>query len=188
MELYNERYRVVIDRLIGTDTAGYDLVYNSRNRDNADLYMTLSIHREDRSGRLLRIALLATLQPHSDYCALLEGEILTVLQFDTILRIGLKDGSIVQCADCDCFGGNLQIHPIPGGYIIYGEMDIAGFDSNLKQLWMFHGRDIFALPTGDRAFWIADKQIHCRDWEGCHYVLDFEGHLISETHEMSPGS
>jgi hypothetical protein len=121
-------------------------------------------------------------------CAVLENDILAVIQFRKILRINLRTGLVDRCIDCENMGGLEQIYPIKEGYIIKGEGDVFRYDSELNRVWHFCGRDIFALPTGEKALWIEEGYIHCRDWAGWHYILDMEGHLISEEPEKSPDS
>jgi hypothetical protein len=50
-------------------------------------------------------------------------------------------------------------------------------------MWVFGGRDIFARANEEECFWIDNGSIHCRDWEGWHYVLDMDGNLMSEVCE-----
>lgn len=92
---------------------------------------------------------------------------------------------IAQFVTCDNVGGLYEIHPIEGGYIIWGEMDIFRYDFQLNRIWHFMGRDILVSLTKDKRFWIDDGSIHCRDFQGWHYVLDFNGKLIDDFREVS---
>ncbi len=84
---------------------------------------------------------------------------------------------------CDNIGGLFEIHAIEGGYIIWGESDIFRYDLQLNRIWHFTGRDMLVSRTKDKHFWIDDGLIHCRDFEGWHYVFDFNGKLIDDFRE-----
>ena len=83
-------------------------------------------------------------------------------------------------------GGLMGICAIEGGFILHGETELFRYDQQLNRIWSFSGRDIFAALDGKKAFWIEKDTVHCRDWLGWHYVLNFDGKLISEKLEKSP--
>lgn len=114
-------------------------------------------------------------------CAVLEGNCLTQIAFDEIFRIDVRTGCRLQTVECPNMGGLQEICPIEGGYIIRGETELFRYDQQLNRVWEFSGRDIFATPDGKKSFWVGKSTIHCSDWQGWRYVLDFDGKLICET-------
>ena len=117
-----------------------------------------------------------------------EETCLLQILFDEIQRIDLRNGAILQRVNCPNTGGLIGICTIEDGYILHGETELFRYDKQLNRVWEFSGRDIFATPNGEKAFWLEKNSIHCRDWLGWHYVLDLDGNPISEILEMSPHS
>lgn len=153
-------------------------------RHNSDLSRLDAVDQKalDRAEKY-RAAMALLEAANSVHSVLRERNIQTLVQFSAIVRIDLDAERIIQRVKCENMGGLFEIHPIDGGYILYGEGEIFRYDLNLNRVWEFRGRDIFSLPTGDKAFWLEDGMIHCRDWEGWHYVLDPDGTLIHEQQE-----
>ena len=100
-----------------------------------------------------------------------------------ILQLDLDRKTVLRCADCENTGGLQEIYSADSCYIIKGECEIFRYDKALDQIWCRCGRDIFARPTEEKCFWIEENLIHCRDWEGWHYVLDMDGNKIDEFQE-----
>ena len=188
MVLANDQYTVTITVESMPSLEDYTMIYRPDDFDLSDYYSArlLKIEHNGRQPRFLALVDLVT--SCAEHCAVLESDILTMIQFDRILRINLREGVVCQCVDCDNIGGLEQIHPIENGYIIKGECDVFRYDSALTRVWHFCGRDILASPTGDVCFLLENGNIHCRDWLGWKYVLNFDGRLISEVQEKSPGS
>ena len=126
------------------------------------------------------------------YCqvrdAVQEENYLTQILFDEIRQVDVQTGNVLQRSECPNTGGLIGICAIADGFILHGETELFRYDRQLNRVWSFSARDIFATPDGTRAFWIEENAIHCRDWLGWHYVLNFDGKLISENPEKSPGS
>lgn len=117
-----------------------------------------------------------------------EETYLVQILFDEIRRLDIQTGAMLQRVDCPNVGGLIGIYTIEDGYILHGETELFRYDKQLNRVWEFSGRDIFATPNGEKAFWLEKNAIHCRDWLGWHYVLDLDGNPISEILETSPGS
>ncbi|MBQ7871390.1 MAG: hypothetical protein IJ357_04540 [Oscillospiraceae bacterium] len=77
-----------------------------------------------------------------------------------------------------------EIHSIEEGYLIRGEGDIFRYDLSLNPIWHFMGRDILVSLHSNKHFWFEQNEIHCRDFLGWHYVLDFNGKLLREFKEF----
>ena len=114
------------------------------------------------------------------------GNCLTQILFDEIRQVDAQTGEVLQQVNCPNMGGLMGICAIEGGFILHGETELFRYDQQLNRIWSFSGRDIFAALDGKKAFWIEKDTIHCRDWLGWHYVLNFDGKLISEELEKSP--
>lgn len=187
MVLRNESYTVSIQTEFKPAMDGLDLVYDPEDLlCSVDYYSARILRIEDSKGQSVTLALLGIALPDSEPCAVLEEEVLTVILFDSIVRLDLKSGQIIRNVKCENMGGLMEIHPIPEGYILYGEGDIFRYDRSLNQIWRRGARDILASPAGEKAFWIENSLIHYRDWEGWHYTLDFEGNRLGEIQENVP--
>ena len=117
-----------------------------------------------------------------------EENCITQIRFKTICQVDARNGTILRLVSCPNMGGLIEIVGIDGGYILHGETELFCYDKQLNRVWSFCGRDIFATLDGSSAFWIEADIIHCRDWLGWHYVLDYDGNLVAEFLETSPGS
>lgn len=185
MELSNENFHIVMKTETRPPLHRFSIVHNPENISTEDFYMARVLEIENLHGAALTVALLDILCPGYEHCAVLEPHHITLILFASILRLDLDTGMIAQFVTCDNVGGLYEIHPIEGGYIIWGEMDIFRYDFQLNRIWHFMGRDILVSLTKDKRFWIDDGSIHCRDFQGWHYVLDFNGKLIDDFREVS---
>lgn len=183
MVLENEQYKVSIHTEYQPDLKAYQVLYRPEDMDMNGFYSAYLIDIDTFDGQRHRVALTDLLVSNIEPCAVLEGNILTVILFRTILQVDLYTRSVANCVDCENMGGLEEIHPIAGGYLIKGEGEIFCYDQALNQVWWRAGRDIFATPEGDDCFWLEGDTIHCLDWEGWHYVLDLNGKTIRECKE-----
>ena len=178
MELHNERYAVLSSVEVTPLLDQYDVVHNTENIDTNAYFMARIFHIMRSDGHSLKVALLDLICSSYEPYAALDGNILTTILFSSIVRIDMDTGLLVQHKQCDNMGGLFEIHPIEGGYLIWGEGDIFRYDLTLKRVWHFMGRDILVSLHGNQHFWVQNAEIHCRDFSGYHYVLDFDGKLI----------
>lgn len=181
MILSNKQYTVEISTEVTPSLDGYRVIYPA---DIPDFYCARLIEVKAAAGTVSRLALSDKLISAAEPCAVLEDNILTVPIFAAILQIDLNTQTLLRCADCKNMGGLEEIYPIDGGYIIKSECEIFRYDKALNQIWQRAGRDIFARPTAEKCFWIENNLIHCRDWEGWHYVLDVDGKTIHDFQEV----
>lgn len=181
MELYNEKYLVLSKMETTPPLNSFDIVYNTEKVNTIDFYSAHVFQVKRYDGHVISIALLDLICSGCEPYAVLSGNTLTVILFSAIMQLNLDNGLITRYVECDNMGGLFEIHQISNGYIIYGEGNIFRYDLELNRIWSFSGRDIFVSQTGVKSFWIGNELIHCIDWEGWHYVLDFDGKLTRET-------
>jgi hypothetical protein len=113
-------------------------------------------------------------------CAILEDNILTVLQNDYISQIDLETVQIIAGYELDVLGTTFSIYRMSDGYLIYGEIEIIKLDNEFNVAWKFSGRDIFVSITDKNAFELTDCSIKLYDFEDNFYEIDFNGNLIRE--------
>lgn len=182
MILENEKCHIEI-RIDKTYTVGsadnrhYDVTLNPGHHQRNDMPRTLSIHI-DLFSRDFHIALIGPFHSYDSDCAILDDEILTVLQGNMITQIKITDASIVRNIMLDCFGCNFAIYKVNRGYIIYGEIEITMLDFEFKKKWSFSGKDIFVSISDKEPFAIREKTICLCDFENNYYEIDFDGKLI----------
>lgn len=98
----------------------------------------------------MKIGLIGDCHVYDEDCAILKGNILTVLQNDTISQINVISGEFVFYTRIEDFGCNIGIYEIETGYIIYGEEEIKMLDFNFNTKWKFSGKDIFISISGKK--------------------------------------
>ena len=184
MHLQNQYYTITASVEITPPLAQFDMVYNLNDINIDDFYIARTFNINSTNGTFKSIAFIGLLLAEYEPYAVLEKDCLTLILFDSIVRIDLSTGLVKQRKDCKNWGGLHEIHAIKDGYIIWGECDIFRYDLELNQIWQFSGRDILVSLKKDEHFWIENSMIHCRDFLGWHYVLDFNGNLIYEIHEI----
>ena len=183
MNLRSQRYLIAVSVETMPSLARFDIVHDPGGIRTDELYLARVFTVNAVDGTSRSVAVLDSLCAGNEPCAVLEGDCLTVILFNRILRIRLSDGALLECVDCPNWGGLNEIHEIPDGYIIWGEGNVFRYDRGLNRIWEFTGRDILVSPDNRKHLWIEDNRIHCRDFLGWHYVLDFEGNLICEFYE-----
>lgn len=185
MHLENQRYIITATVETRPPLEHFDLVFSPTDLNVNDFYMARILEITSADGGSRSIALVDLLCAKYEPYAVLENDLLTVILFDAIVQIDLISGMITRCAQCDNWGGLHEIHGLEDGYLIWGEGDIFRYDRSLNLVWHFMGRDILVSPIMDKHFWIEDGLIHCRDFLGWHYILNFDGNLISDFREIN---
>ena len=178
MELHNEKYTVTSDVAVNPPLDQFDIIHNTEKINTHDFCMAYTFQITRNDGHILNMALIDLICSSYIPYAVLDGKSLVVILFKSILRLDMDTGAIIQYEKCDNIGGLFEIHRIHDGYLIWGEGNIFRYDDSLTQIWNFAGRDILISLQADKHFWIEDDRIHCRDFLGWHYVLDFDGNLI----------
>ena len=179
----NDRYRVEItlDETYTIDSADnkrYDYVLNPSSKRRGDMYKVLCL--SVKGVQNADVALIGDYYTYLEDCAILEGDILTVLQNDYISQIDLVTVQVVAGYKVDVFGTTFAIYRMLDGYLIYGEIEIIKLDNNFKPVWKFSGRDIFVSTSDKNAFELTEQSIKLYDFEDNFYELDFDGNIICE--------
>ena len=164
-----------------TDNKPYDLIINPRHLGHSDMYKVFSV-QINLFSKIIDIALIGDFYSYEKDCAVLEDELLTILQNDAIVQLNIIDGTMTNFKEFDCFGCNYGIYRVQNGYIIYGEIEIIMLDLKFNKKWSFSGKDIFVSMSEKKAFEIYENSIKLHDFEGNFYEIDFSGkwHGFSE--------
>lgn len=159
------------------DNRYYDVTLNPAHYRHNDLSKTLSIHIKLFSKEF-QIALIGPYHSYDSDCAVLEDDILTILQDDMITQININNASIIRNVMIDSFGCNFAIYKIEKGYIIYGEIEITMLNFDFEKQWSFSGQDIFISVSNKKPFTIRENLICLYDFEDNYYEIDFNGKQI----------
>ncbi len=184
MELQNDicTVQICIDKLYtidSTDNKPYDLVINPHNLKRYDMHRVFSI-QIDLFYTKLSIALIGDFYIYDTDCAVLEDDVLTVLQDRTIVQIDVHTGTLLKFKEFDCFGCNYGIYKVKNGYIIYGELEITMLDCDFNKKWFFKGEDYFVSISKEKRFELLENSIRFFDFADNFYEMDYEGNLITE--------
>ena len=101
-------------------------------------------------GQEYRVAVLDYLAASIEPCAVLEGDMLTMILFHTVLQIDLSAKTVEQAVDRENMGTLEEIHPIDDGYLIKGEYENI---ADWKQLFRRHNGaycQYFKIPGRNR--------------------------------------
>ena len=181
MFLENDKYQVKITvdsayKKESIDYQYYDFI-NTGENENGKNSEALRIEI-DNCGKKSFLALAGNVNDSDDNFAVLEDDVLTILQDKKIIRVNLSENKITLCKEINCFGNNFGIYICTGGYIVYGETSVIKLNNDLAEEWSFSGNDIFVTQNGTPAFMIDDNRIKLYDWNYAYYELDFDGNLI----------
>ena len=181
--IQNDRYCVEITldetyTIDSTDNKRYDYVWNPSGKRRGDMYKVLCL--SVKGVQNADIALIGDYYTYPEDCAILDDDILTVLQNDYITQIDLVTVLVVAGYKVDVFGTTFAIYRMLDGYLIYGEIEIIKLDNNFKPVWKFSGRDIFVSTSDKNAFELTEQSIKLYDFEDNFYELDFDGNIICE--------
>lgn len=162
-----------------TDNRYYDFILNPDKLNHNDCYKTMAIQIE-LSTVSLSIALVGDFYSYDIDCAILDKDILTILQNDKITQIQVQDGTMILHKQFECLGCNFGIYKVNHGYIIYGEMEVTMLDLEFNKMWGFSGRDIFVSITNKKTFELCENSIKLFDFEENYYEIDYDGKLLVE--------
>ena len=161
-----------------TDNPYHNIVLNLDNYSRMDFDKTLIIYI-DLLSTTYSIALVGDYYTYDSGCAILDNEVLTILQNKTITQINVLNGSVIKRKRFDCFGCNFAIYKVDVGYVIHGEMEITMLDNEFNKMWSFMGKDIFASVSGKEPFEICKDRVKLYDFEENYYEIDFYGKCIN---------
>lgn len=187
MKLQNNKYEIEIkideDFYSGNDGhRGYDYVFGLEKVNefyDANLDRTLSVNVK-AGDKAVKIALTGENYSFDRNCAVLEDDVLTVLQNTTITQIDLRGFKRILHKNInECFFG-FELYKVKDFYILYGETEIIRLDKNFNCVWTFSGIDIFTTLDNTSAFVIDDDRIKLRDFQNNYYEINFDGKLIKK--------
>lgn len=179
MKLQNDKFIIDIS-LIDTESCVFkDSIAYFKENEKCELSKTRIITVDD-GNTVSKIALVGDLFLYDEDSAVLEDSVLTVLQNDMLVQIDLYSCRMIKYSFIEEFGGNFRLFLITTGYFVFGESAIAVYDKDLKQVWSFSGKDIFAARRDGTDLIIGKNYIKLYDFEGNFYELDFNGKLIGK--------
>ena len=155
----------------------YDILLNP-NELPPDEYSKAYSIRVKLPDREYSIALIGDHNCWDTNCAVIEDDLLTILQGWEITQINVITAKVMRSFTLDTMAPNFEIHRVDTGYLIYGERDITMLNDKLETLWSFSGRDIFVSISGKNPFEIKADRICLYDFEDNYYELDFNGNEI----------
>ncbi len=161
------------------DNKPYDLVINPKHLKHYDMYKVFKL-QIDLFYKMFVIALIGDFYIYSTDCAVLEEQVLTILQNNAIIQLDINDGTIRNFKELDNCGCNFGVYKIKKGYIIYGEVEITMLDFDFNKKWSFSGKDIFVSISNKNTFELCDNSIKLYDFEDNFYEIDFLGRLVSK--------
>lgn len=97
-----------------------------------------------KNGKRSKVALIGDTTANNEDCAVLNGDILSVLQGWTLYHINIETCDLVSTTKIDSWCPNFNIYRIQDGYIILGETDGTMLDHGFNTLWSFGGNDVFS--------------------------------------------
>ncbi len=162
----------------------YDKVFNPNDFKRSELSTVFSV-QVDLRNRQYSVALIGDHNCSEENCAVLENNVLTVLQGWDVLQIDLFCAQLIKCCSLDSMAPNIGIYRVNDGYLIHGEMDITMLDDSLHKLWDFSGYDIFVSISGKKEFEIKPDRICLYDFCDNYYEVDFQGNVLSSPNNFS---
>lgn len=183
MELKNNKFsvEVALDEHFDLGSpvhSKYDLVVNVDDYTSKDFdkVLSLTVNHFDVE---YRVALIGSGQSYPDNCAVLENEVLTVVQDNRVIRFDLNRRSVVAVYDADLYGCAFGLYRAKDGYFIHGELEIAKYDYVFNKKWSFSGRDIFVSSSNKQAFRLLDDRVCLYDFEDNYYEVDYNGKQLA---------
>ena len=185
MILSNEKYKINITTYKeffskNNKSRDYDFVYGLEKLNiyydkNCDTTLSVTVYSD---AKCTKIALTGEYYSYDENCAVLEDDVLTVLQNTTVTQLDLRTFQRIVSKNIDeCFFG-FEIYKVEDFYILYGETEIIRLDKNLNCVWTFGGADIFVTTDNSPTFVLGENTIRLKDWQGNCYVIDFDGKEI----------
>lgn len=152
----------------------YDIVHNLLEYvDKDNYYKVLSISIAFIDNKSIKIALIGDKNSYPVDCALLEDNILSVLQNKIITQIDINNGNIINVIELNNNWINNAIYKYKDNYIICGEIEITMLNHNFEEIWRFDSEDIIEDIE------INEEYIKLYCFEGNIYKLDFNGNKIN---------
>lgn len=158
----------------------YNLILPNAEAHPELLLDIIVIEIERKGGRKLQIALICETSAIDEDCAVLNGNVLSVLQDWTLYHINIETCELVSTTRINSWCPNFHIYRIPSGYIILGETDVTMLDNCFNSLWSFGGNDIFSpMDPSLKPIEFCEDRIKLYDFNGDYYELNYSGKLIT---------
>lgn len=178
MFLQNEKYKVDISCNSAMIECESGTVLNPGKHALDELSKAFIVRVSSTMTEYRLIIIGSYLSSEHDFASL-DGEILTLLLNDSLHRIDLHNGTLIQYEEVPGFDCGIGLFRISDGYILYGEMEIIMVDHDLKVKWRYSGRDIFVAMDDSVAFELREDAIYLQDFEGNKYVVSYEGKTLN---------
>lgn len=122
------------------DNRPYDQVLNPRGYRRSDFTCAFSI-RMVLPDCTRTLALVGEGYAVANDCAVLEENQLLVLQNRDLTRIAVPGGQVLAHTHLDRFGVFNSLYPMPGGYLVVGELEVFRMDRDFHEQWRYgaHG-------------------------------------------------
>ncbi len=159
------------------DNRYYDLILNPDNYRRNDFSKTFAI-TIDIFSKIFNIALIGSFFSHDFDCAVIDEEVLTIMQKDTITQLNVLSCTLITHKRFECFGSNIGLYKVKSGYIIHGEVEILMLNENFDVMWRFSGNDIFISSSDKTSFELCESSIKLYDFNDEYYEIDFNGKSI----------
>ena len=159
------------------DHREYDFVLNIDGYTAQDYYRVLSLSVNLFHDKY-KIALVGSGQSYPDDCAVLDDEVLTVIQDNRVVRLDLHNRTVIETYDTDLYGCAFGLYSTPDEYFIHGELEVARYDKDFNKKWGFSGRDIFVSSNNKQAFQLLEDRVCLYDFEDNYYELDYNGNQL----------
>lgn len=177
MHLCNEKHDVTItvDPMFTLDSVDnnidYDYVYNPHGYRKHDFSSTFCILNHTK-GTDSAIALIGSHYCYDTACAVLNDNILTILQDTFITKIDLDTNTFVSTKEIPDSLINYSLYKTINGLVICGELEIIGLDDDCNVIWRTGSRDVMT------DFKILEDRIQYSDCSGNDYEIGMDGRTI----------
>ena len=174
------KIEIAVDETVQSDADfknKYDILLNPNKLSPGEYSKAYSI-RVQLLDHEYSVALIGDYNCWDAYCAVIENDLLTILQGWDIVQINVNTAAVIRSVTLNTRAPNYEIHKVKTGFLIYGETEITMLNDRLEILWSFSGHDIFVSVSGKTPFEIKGDRICLYDFEDNYYELDFEGKKI----------
>ena len=152
----------------------YDIEHNLlKYVDRDNYYCVLSINIELSNNECKKIALIGDKYSYAEDCAILDNNILNILQNKLIIQLDINTGNILRTIKLNNSWINFGILKYKENYIIYGEIEITMLNREFEEKWRHNCPDIL------KDIKINDDRIHLYYFEGDYEELDYGGNKIN---------
>ncbi len=184
MEISNESYFITgmkdINYTINSaDNKYYDYVFFMEEYKSFDCYGTYEVVVETLVEKYT-VAFVGRNYGCITNSSVLDGDVLTILIDDYIVKFDLILKDIIFKKKIIDFGTGIEMYAFDNGYIINCELAIIKIDNLGNKIWSVSGRDIWVRLNGESSIKIVGDNIELVDFEENKYFINKFGEYISE--------